>query len=54
MCKIGVRSYLKGCYGNNPPCGVRKNKANFKTNATPKGVEQRAQKDKKAKSNSRT
>ena len=26
--QIGVKSYLKGCYGNNPPCGLQKNKAN--------------------------
>ena len=26
--KIGVKSYLKGIYGNKPPCGAQKNKAN--------------------------
>jgi hypothetical protein len=25
-----VSSFMKGVYGNNPPCGLRKNKANSK------------------------
>jgi len=28
----GVNSFLKGNYGNKPPCGARKNKANSKPN----------------------
>jgi len=27
--QIAIKSYLKGVYGNNPPCGAQKNKANF-------------------------
>jgi len=28
--QIGVKSFLKGIYSNNPPCGMLKNKPNSK------------------------